>query len=81
MGWGMIRFRLKELLADKSFRESRRITYEEVSKETGINRTSLSKIANQKTYNTTTDNLDRLCAYFECDIGDLAEYIPDTYKE
>ena len=71
----MIRFRLKELLADKSFREGRRITLEAVSQETGIHRTTLSKISNQKGYNTTTDVLDKLCEYFGVDVGDIAEYI------
>ncbi len=72
----MMRFRLKELMADKSFRESRRITYDEVAKETGVNRTTLSKIANQKNYNTTTGNLDALCTYFACSLSELAEHIP-----
>jgi len=71
----MIRFRLKELLADKCFVEDRRITLEEISKATGIHRTTLSKISNQKGYNTTTDVLDKLCIYFEVDVGDVACYI------
>ncbi|WP_440997530.1 helix-turn-helix domain-containing protein [Arhodomonas sp. SL1] len=73
----MIRFRLKELMADKSFTEGRRVTYEEISAETGINRTTLSKIANVKGYNTTTDNLDALCRYFGCSVGDVAEYVEE----
>lgn len=72
----MIRFRLKELIADKEFKEGRRITLEEVSRETGIHRTTLSKIANQKGYITNTDVLDRLCLYFEVPIGSIAEHLP-----
>ena len=71
----MIRFRLKELVADKAFDEERRITLEEVSRETGIHRTTLSKIANTRGYNTTTDNLDKLCSYFNCQLGELAEFV------
>ncbi|MFZ5619691.1 MAG: helix-turn-helix domain-containing protein [Pseudomonadota bacterium] len=73
----MIRFRLKEVIADREFREGRRITLEEIAKRTGIHRTTLSKIANTRGYNTTTDNLDRLCSYFQCPIGALVEHIPD----
>ncbi len=73
----MIRFRLKELLADKAFRERRRITLSEVSVETGIHRTTLSKIANQLDYNTTTDNIEKLCDYFDCSVCDLAEFVKD----
>ena len=68
----MIRFLLKELISDKSFKEGRRITLDEVSTATGIHRSTLSKIANQKGYNTTTDNLEALCKYFGCEIQDLA---------
>ncbi len=71
----MIRYRIKELIADKAFQEGRRITLEEVSKSTSIHRTTLSKIANQKGYNTTTEVLDKLCAYFNVDLGQLAEHI------
>lgn len=71
----MIRFRLKELIADKEFKDGRRITLEEISRETGIHRTTLSKIANQKGYVTNTDVLDRLCAYFEAQVGDLIERV------
>lgn len=78
----MIRFRLKELLAEKGFQENRRVTLDEVSQETGIHRTTLSKIANQRGYNTGTENIDRLCVYFDCKVEDIIEYVPisDTPK-
>ena len=74
----MIRFRLKELLADKEFRERRVITLVEVANATGINRMTLSKIANHPGATTVSDTLDKLCKYFGCQVGDLAIYIPDT---
>lgn len=70
----MIRFRLKELIADKEFKEGRRVTFDEIAKSTGIHRTTLSKLANQKGYNTTTDVLDKLCVYFEVKLAEVAEY-------
>lgn len=73
----MIRFRLRELMADKGFREGRRITMEEVSEKTGVHRTTLSKIANQKGYVTNTSVLDQLCAYFQVTTNEVAEYVPD----
>lgn len=73
----MIRFRLKELIADKSFRENRRVTIEEVSKQTGVHRTTLSKIANIVGYSTTTDVLGALCEYFDCEVGDIAERVKE----
>ena len=73
----MIRFRLKELLADKGFRERRVVTITEVADATGINRMTLSKIANHAGYSTVTDNLDKRCAYFGCRLEQLAEHVPD----
>ncbi|MEN9420161.1 MAG: hypothetical protein RI988_3782 [Pseudomonadota bacterium] len=73
----MIRFRLAEQLEKKQFRDSRRITIQEVSEATGINRSTLSKILNLKGYSTGTDVLDKLCAYFGCRIEELVEHLPD----
>jgi putative transcriptional regulator len=71
----MIRFRLAELIERKQFSQGRRITIGEVAEATGVNRMTLSKILNQRGYSTGTDILDRLCAYFECRIEDLVEYV------
>lgn len=74
----MLRFRLKELIADKEFREQRLVTMIEVSEATGIHRMTLSKIANHRGYNPTADVLDRLCGFFGCRIEQLVEHIPDV---
>ncbi|WP_449285364.1 helix-turn-helix domain-containing protein [Marinobacter sp. PE14] len=73
----MIRFRLKELIAEKGFQENRRVTLDEVSRETGIHRTTLSKIANQRGYNTTTEILDKLCMYFDVELQEVAQFVED----
>ena len=75
----MIRFRLQELLAEKQFRDGRRVTLTELSESTGINRVTLSKLVNQKGYSTVTDNLDKLCRFFACKVEELVEYIPDEF--
>jgi len=72
----VVRFRLKELIADREFHTEKRVTFDEIASATGIHRTTLSKIANQRGYNTTTDNLDKICCYFGCPIEKLVEYIP-----
>ena len=38
---------------------------------------TLSKIINHRGHSTVTDNLDKLCTYFECNIEELVEHIPD----
>lgn len=72
----MIRFYLQELMATKLFNEGKRVTLTELSEGTGISRVTLSKMVNQRGYNATTDNLDRICAFFGCKIEELVEYVP-----
>ncbi len=73
----MIRFRLKELILDAEFRSGKRITLSSIAASTGVKQPTLSKIAGTRGYNTTTDNIDKLCRYFGCNVGDIMEYVPD----
>lgn len=73
----MIRVMLKQKLDDKEFRERRRITLNEVSRETGISRPTLTRISNVPGYNTNTDTVNALCKYFECTPGELLAYVDD----
>jgi putative transcriptional regulator len=73
----MLRFKIKELIAKKEFEEGRRVTIGEVAEAAGIHRMTLSKMINQRGYNTGTENLDMMCLYFECEIQDIVEYVPD----
>lgn len=71
----MIRFKLKERIADKEFREDRRITMIEISDTTGIGRITLSRMLKPGAI-VRSDTLDRLCEFLECRLEDLAEYVP-----
>lgn len=73
----MIRIRLSELIAMKSFTDNARVDLGDIAEATGIHRTTLSKIANVRGYNLSASNADRLCRYFACGVGELMEYIPD----
>lgn len=73
----MIRFRLKELISEEEFRSGKRITLGSIAQVTGIKQPTLSRIAGTRGYNTTTDNIDKLCRYFNCKVSDLMEYVPD----
>ena len=77
----MIRFKLKELISEKSFKEGRRINLQEIADATGVHRTTLSKIQSPTGHNTTTENLNSLCAYFDCRIEDLLEYLPEQSED
>ncbi len=73
----MIRFKLRALLDDKSFRENSRITLNTVARDTNISRTTLNRIVNVRGYNATTDAINELCKYFDCTPCELLEYVPD----
>ncbi|MBI1887176.1 MAG: helix-turn-helix transcriptional regulator [Nitrosomonadales bacterium] len=73
----MIRFKLQELIAEKQFKDGRRVTMTELSEATGINRVTLSKLVNHRGYSTVTDNIDKLCKFFGCEVSDVMEYVPD----
>lgn len=74
----MIRVLLRQQLDKKAFAERRRITLKEVAEKTGISRTTLNRIANIPGYNTNTDTIDALCAYFDCRLEDLLELVEDS---
>jgi putative transcriptional regulator len=74
----MIRFRLAELIADKSFKERRVVTVSEIAQATGIHRATLSKVANQPGANIGTEIIDKLCRYFGCQPGELLIYVDEA---
>lgn len=75
------RYKLREQIAEKMFLDNRTITISEVAEQTRIARAVLSNLVNKRGYNTLTDNLDRLCTYFGCELNDIDEYVKDVPRE
>ncbi len=73
----MIRFHLKKMISDWEFQVGCRLTIAELAEKSQVTRPTLSRILNQRGYNTTTDNIGRLCAFFNCRVEDLIEFVPD----
>lgn len=73
----MLRFKLKERIADREFKEGRRISLIEIAESTGIGRITLSRMLNRGTH-VRSDTLDRLCSYFGCRIEELVEHLPEA---
>ncbi|MGQ8367456.1 helix-turn-helix domain-containing protein [Glaciecola sp. 1036] len=71
----MLKFKLKELIAQKEFEEKRLVSVAEICSKTGIGRTTLSAILNNKGKNVGVDNVDKLCEFFDCEIQEILEYI------
>ena len=68
---GEIGIRLKELMAQKSRLEGRRVTYDDIYKATGIFSSTLSRLAAGRAKRVDLAVLKRLCEYFDCEPGDL----------
>jgi putative transcriptional regulator len=64
-------------MSEMQFKEGRRITLLEVAEKTGINRMTLSRMSNRKGYSTVTNNIDKLCAFFTCEVGEVMEVVRD----
>ncbi len=67
----MIQCRLRELIAAKGRLERRKITYDDILRETGVNKNTLTRLANDRADMVAISVVDRLCSYFECQPGDL----------
>lgn len=74
----MIYIQIGEILKAKKAQWGRKITLREVSSATGISRMTLFRMMKKEGYNTVTDHLDKLCAFFECELHELVRYVPDS---
>lgn len=50
------------------------IKISEISRETGISRTTLTSLYYKKSTKISFDVLDKLCDYLECSISDIIEF-------
>ena len=73
----MIRYKLKELMLQKEREKKCRITLEEVAQKTGVHRSTLSRISNQKAPTLKINVINKLCKYFEVEISEVIEYVDD----
>ena len=71
----MIRYRLNGLIEAWEYKHQRRLTLTELARETGIFRTTLSRLGGPRPVNTTVANIDRLCGFFDCQVADVLEYV------
>lgn len=68
----MIVSHLPELMAKKKIRNVNRL-----SEETGIGTPTLYRLFDGTNTRIDYTTLNTLCAFFECEISELIEYVPD----
>jgi putative transcriptional regulator len=71
----MIRCHLARMLGEAKLKIS------DVSRDTGINRGTLTRLYYETSERYDVDVLDQLCRYFGCKVGDLLEYVPGSQTE
>ncbi|MDM8204978.1 helix-turn-helix transcriptional regulator [Ligilactobacillus salivarius] len=70
----MIRYNLNKLLGERNLKISK------VFVDTGISRSTLTKIVNNQSSMVQTETIDKLCQYLKVDVKDFFEYIPLDVK-
>lgn len=78
---GMISFKLDERMDEIRDRTGKRPTFKDISEATGVSVSVLSNMRVKPGYNTSTNNIDALCRYFQCQPGDLLAWKPDLPKK
>ena len=73
----MLQCRLRELMGAKGRREHRRITYDDILTQAGVSKNTLTRLANDRAGMVAIPTIDRLCAYFECQPGDLFIHVEE----
>ncbi|MEK5065926.1 helix-turn-helix domain-containing protein [Cytobacillus sp. FSL R5-0596] len=61
-----VKTRLHVLMGEKKIR-----SINQLSKETGITRQTLTRIYNEESNQLDFATIEKLCEFFECDLGDL----------
>lgn len=69
----MVRVNIYLAMAKRGIR-----TVDQVHQGTGISRTTLSHLINEKATGIQFRTLDSLCSFFQCGIDELIERIPST---
>jgi len=78
----MLRFRFRELLAEKERTEERRIPLREVAEATGVSIHVLSNISSPvRSVVTNTAFLECICRYFGVSLSEFAVMIPELGAE
>jgi len=75
---GKITVRLFEVWKRRESQVGHKLTYQQVQRDTGIALNTLVGWMNDRTTRFDESVLVRLCAYFDCEVGDLLVYVPDA---
>lgn len=66
----MIKCHLSRIMGEK------KLKIVDVSRETGINRGTITRLYQETAERVDLEVIDRLCRYLDCSVGDLFEFFP-----
>ena len=69
-----IKFRIKELIAERERKTGENVTYKVIHEATRISPNTLSTMAQNKVKKVGISVIERLLDYFDCDVSDLIVY-------
>ena len=67
----MIRCHLSTLMGE------RKMKIADVARETGLNRNTVTLLYNETATRLELESIEKLCALFDCTVGDLLEFASD----
>ena len=53
----------------------KKMNISDVARETGVNRGTITRLYHETAQRIELETIDRLCELFDCDVGDLLEYV------
>lgn len=70
-GYIVIKCHLSRLMGEHKLKVS------DVARQTGLHRNSITLLYKETASRVEMEVIERLCELFQCQVGDLMEYIPD----
>ena len=67
----MVKCHLSRLMGEKKLRIA------DLARETGINRNTITRLYHETATRVDLEVIGTLCEYFDCDVGDLFEHLPE----
>ncbi|QOR37459.1 helix-turn-helix transcriptional regulator [Billgrantia diversa] len=68
----MIRCHLARLMGE------RKMKIVDVARETGLNRNTVTLLYRETAQRIDLEALEKLCQLFDCEVGELLEYVPEN---
>ncbi len=53
----------------------------DVARETGLNRNTVTLLYKETANRLELDVIDKLCGLFECEVGELLEFVPEEIED